>query len=142
LVTDRLEPQIRPWRIAAALFLLFGLLALSAASAGIYGLVGYEVTQRTHEFGVRITLGATSRAILSLVLESSARIVAIGLIAGVGAALWSGRLLSALLFETSPYDPVVLVVTAASLSFAALCASLVPAWRATRVDPAISLRAD
>jgi len=142
LVTERLAPQMRPWRIAGALFLLFGLLALSAASAGIYGLVGYEVTQRTHEFGVRITLGATSRAILALVLGSSARIVAIGVIAGAGAALWSGRVLSALLFETSPYDPAVLAVTAASLSLAAFCASLVPAWRATRVDPAISLRAD
>jgi putative ABC transport system permease protein len=142
LVVDRLEPQYRPWRIAVVMFLLFGILALAAAGAGIYGLVGFDVTQRTHEFGVRITLGATSRNILGLVLGSGLRVVVIGLIAGVSSALIAGRVLSSLLFNTSPYDPVVLAATAVTLSVVALLASLVPAWRATRVQPVIALRAD
>jgi putative ABC transport system permease protein len=142
LVLDQLEPQYRPWRIAAAMFLLFGILALAAAGAGIYGLVGFDVTQRTHEFGVRITLGATSGNILGLVLGSGLRVVVIGLVAGISSALIAGRVLSSLLFNTSPYDPVVLVATALTLSVVALLASLVPAWRATRVQPVIALRAD
>jgi ABC-type antimicrobial peptide transport system permease subunit len=124
------------------MFLLFGILALASAGAGIYGLVGFDVTQRTHEFGVRITLGATSRNILGLVLGSGLRVVLIGLVAGVSSALIAGRVLSSLLFNTSPYDPVVLVTTAFTLSVVALLASLVPAWRATRVQPIIALRAD
>jgi predicted permease len=142
LVTDRLEPQFHPWRVAAAMFLLFGLLALAAAGAGIYGLVGYDVTQRTHEFGVRITLGATSSNILGLVLGSGVRVVVIGLVAGTASAIAAGRVIASLLFETSPDDPLVLAATAVTLSAVALLASLVPAWRATRVDPVVALRAE
>ena len=142
LVADELEPQMRPWRIAAAMFLLFGVLALAAAGAGIYGLVGYDVTQRTHEFGVRIALGASARSILQLVLGSGLRVVALGLVVGLAAAFALGRVIASLLFETSPLDPLVLAVTAVVLSLAALAASFVPAWRATRIDPVVALRAD
>jgi hypothetical protein len=142
LVAELHEPIMRPWRIAAAMFLVFGMLALAAAGAGIYGLVGYDVTQRTHEFGVRITLGATSSSILRLVIGSGLRVVVFGLVAGAASALAAGRVIASLLFETSPYDPTVLVATTATLSVVALLASLIPAWRATRVDPVVALRAE
>lgn len=142
VVVQCMEPQFRPSRIAAAMFLLFGILALAAAGAGIYGLVGFDVTQRTHEFGVRITLGATSGNILGLVLGSGLRVVAIGLVTGVASALVAGRIISSMLFERSPYDPLAFAATAVTLSVVALLASLVPAWRATRVQPVIALRAD
>ncbi|HEV8216526.1 MAG TPA: ABC transporter permease [Gemmatimonadaceae bacterium] len=139
---DRLEPSMRPWRIAAATFLSFGVLALAVAGAGIYGLVGYDVTQRTREFGVRITLGATAASILTLVLSSGARIVGLGLVVGTIVAIGVGRLMASLLFETSPYDPIVLLAAAAILGSAALVASLVPAIRAVRTNPMVALRAE
>ena len=133
---------MRPWRIAAATFLSFGILALAVAGAGIYGLVGYDVTQRTREFGVRITLGATASSIIGLVLSSGARVVGLGLVVGGIVAVGAGRLMASLLFETSPYDPVVLATAAAVLGLTALLASLVPAIRAVRTDPMIALRAE
>jgi predicted permease len=141
-VSERLEPQVHPWRVAAAMFLAFGLLGLVAATAGIYGLVGYEVTQRTHEFGVRITLGATARSILSLVIASGVRVTLLGLAVGLIASLAVGRAISSLVFEISPYDPLVLSTTMAVLAAVAVIASLIPAWRATRLDPVAALRAE
>ena len=114
----------------------------AAAAAGIYGLVAYDVTQRSRELGVRLTLGASSADILRLVVGSGLRLVLIGLGVGVVAALVAGRVMAALLFETSPYDPVILVVTGLTLCAAATLASLVPAVKATRVDPVISLSAE
>jgi predicted permease len=142
LMSARLEPQVHPWRVAAAMFLAFGLLGLVAATAGIYGLMGYEVTQRTHEFGVRMALGATAESILALVLGSGLRLIVVGLAAGLALSLVVGRTISSLVFEISPYDPVVLSVTMVALAAVALMASLIPAWRATRVDPLVALRAE
>jgi predicted permease len=142
LVSARLEPQVHPWRVAAAMFLAFGLLGLVAATAGIYGLMGYEVTQRTREFGVRIALGATAESILTLVLGSGLRLIVVGLAAGLALSLLVGRAISSLVFEISPYDPVVLSVTMVVLAAVAVMASLAPAWRATRVDPLVALRAE
>lgn len=122
--------------------LVFAIVSLTAASAGIYGLVGYEVTQRTHEFGVRLTLGATAHDILSLVLGSALRITAAGVMIGLAIAALFGRSIQALLFETSPYDVTMLGATVIVLGVAAVLASLGPAVRAARVDPAISLRAE
>ncbi|HWG32983.1 MAG TPA: ABC transporter permease [Gemmatimonadaceae bacterium] len=142
LASDRFDQQLRPWRIGTAMFLLFGILALAAAGAGIYGLVGYDVAQRTHEFGVRITLGASVASILGLVLSSGLRVMAIGLVLGVGSAVAIGRVVASLLFETSPYDPRVLAGTVMVLTAAAVGASVVPAWRATRVNPIEALRVE
>jgi len=141
-VVDELAPQLRPWRIAATLFSLFGLLGLTAAAAGVYGLVGFDVTQRTREIGIRIAMGATTRSIIRLILTSGLRVILIGLAVGIGAVVLSGRVIASLLYDTSPYDPIALVVTAATLVVVALLASLIPAWRATRVDPVTALRAD
>jgi putative ABC transport system permease protein len=141
-VADQLEPQLRPWRVAATLFLLLGVLGLGAAVAGIYGLVAYDVTQRSRELGVRIALGATSTNIIQLVVGSGLRVVFIGAVAGTLAALLAGRVVASLLFATSPYDPLVLLGTALTLAVAATLASLIPAWRAIRIDPVVALSSE
>ena len=141
-VSDMLEPQLQPWRLAAALFLILGLLGLAAAATGIYGLVAFDVAQRSRELGVRIALGATPASIVRLVLGSGLRVVLLGTAAGAAAALAAGRVMAALLYATSPYDPVVLLATALTLAAAATAASLVPAWRAVRVDPVRVLAAE
>ena len=127
---------------AATLFLLFGMLGLVSAAAGVYGLVSYDVTQRTREIGVRIALGATARSVVKLILGSGLRVILIGVAVGAAAAIASGRVIASLLFDTSPYDPTALLATAATLVGVALLASLIPAWRAARVDPVQALRAE
>ncbi|MBC8088869.1 MAG: ABC transporter permease, partial [Phycisphaerae bacterium] len=141
-VATMLEPQLQPWRLASKLFLGFGLLGLIAAATGIYGLISYDVTQRTRELGVRVALGASPRHIYRVVLESGARTVANGLAVGIVAALVAGRVMSSLLFETPFYDITVLGATAGTLLLVALLASLVPARRAVRVDAREALSAD
>jgi predicted permease len=141
-VTDMLEPQLRPWRLAVALFLVLGGLGLAAAAVGIYGLVSFEVTQRTREIGVRIALGATRGRILLLVVSAAVRVVLNGAAVGTIAALVSGRVMASLLYDTSPYDPTVLVGTAAVVIAVTAAGSLVPAWRATRLNPAMALAAE
>ncbi len=141
-VHDLLEPQLQPWRLAARLFLLLGTLGLLAAAAGIYGLIAYDVTQRSRELGVRIALGATPSHIVRVVIGSGLRVVLFGIGAGFLAALAVNRVMASLLFATSPYDPMVLVITALTLVAAAALAGLIPAWRAIRVNPAVALSAE
>ena len=141
-MSAQLAPQLQPWRVAAILFLVLGSLGLLAAATGIYGLVAYDVTQRTREIGVRVALGASSRQVMNLVIGTGLRVVLMGVGAGLLIAFGIGRVMLALLFGTSPFDPVVLTATVVVLVGAALLASLVPAWRALRVNPAIALRAE
>ena len=140
--SDRLELQLRPWRLATFMFGIFGALALLTAMAGVYGLIAYDVAERAHELGVRITLGANSASVVSLVIRSGLRIVVVGIAAGTIATFLGGRVLSALLFQTSAWDPGVLASAAACVLATVLAASLVPALRATRLDPAVVLRAE
>jgi ABC-type antimicrobial peptide transport system permease subunit len=140
-LADRLEPLTRPWRVAATLFLLFGLLALGSAAAGIYGLVSYDVASRARELAVRIALGATPKRMLGYVVGGGLRVIAIGLSIGAAAALLAGRFIASLLFETSPYDPLALAGAAATLALAGLAASTAAARRATRLDPVAVLNA-
>jgi predicted permease len=141
-VVDRLRPQLRPWRLAATLFLVLGALGLLAAAAGIYGLVAYDVTERTRELGVRIALGARSTSILRLVVGSGLRVVLLGVASGAAATLSLGPLVASVLFATTLYDPVVLGTTGLILAGAAGVASLLPALRATRIDPAVALASE
>ena len=141
-VSEMLAPQLRTWRMAAVLFLLFGVLGLIGASTGIYGLVAYDVAQRSRDIGVRIALGATSARILQLVIGGGLRLVLAGIGFGMLAAFGIGRVMVSLLFETTPFDPAALLVTAIVLLAAAILASLVPAWRASRVNPARLLSTD
>jgi ABC-type antimicrobial peptide transport system permease subunit len=118
----------------------FALTALLLAVVGIYGVVSYSVTQRTRELGVRMALGAAAADTLRLVLGRSLRLVAAGTACGLVASLAVTRLMSGLLYDVSPLDPVVFVAVSLLLAGAGLVASLVPARRATRVDPIEALR--
>jgi hypothetical protein len=129
-------------RAAAAIFSAFGLLALGLATIGIYGVLAYEVSRRTREIGIRMALGATGRDVLRLVLSEGARTTAIAIILGVLLAAGLGKLASGLLYQVSPFDPVVLTAAVAVLASAAMLASFVPARRATRVAPMDALRTE
>jgi ABC-type antimicrobial peptide transport system permease subunit len=120
----------------------FAGLALVLAVVGIYGVVSYTVAQRTREIGVRMALGADSGATLRLVLTRSMRLVAIGAACGLLASFAATRAMAGLLFGVSPFDPAVFIVVAAILGAAGLAASVIPARRATRVDPMVAVRAD
>ena len=113
--------------------------ALLLATVGIYGAVAYTVEQRTGEIGVRMALGAQTMDVLRLVLGQGMKPVAIGLVAGIAAALAIGRLLTTQLYEVSPHNPVLLLTTAGILGLAALLACLFPARRATLLNPVGSI---
>jgi putative ABC transport system permease protein len=129
--------QSRVWGL---LFGIFSGIALVLATAGIYGVMAYFVTQRTREIGVRIALGAQWRDVLKLILKSGMALVTIGLAIGLAGALALTRLMTTLLFEVSPTDPITFGVVALCVILATLLACYIPARRATRVDPLIALR--
>lgn len=136
------DPEKRPWRLGTMLFVVFGAAALLVATAGVYALLSFMVTQRSREIGVRLALGATPWSALLLVVRQSSGWVVIGLVLGTAVALLLGRFIEPMLFETSPYDVTVFVGTAALLGVIALVASLAPAIRASRVDPNTALRVE
>ena len=129
-------------RLLAALSSGFGVLAALLTVIGLYGLLAYSVTRRSMEIGVRIALGATDGAILRLVLRETCVLLAIGATAGCAIALAAGPAAASLLFRVTPYDPLALAGAVGALAIVALAASYVPARRATRIEPAIALRAD
>ena len=129
-------------RFNALLLAVFAGVSLLLAAIGVYGVMAWSVAQRTRELGVRMALGATPSRLLRQVLVSGLSLALVGCALGLAAAVGAGRLLRSQLFEVSAADPKTLLVTAAALALTALVASLVPALRATRVDPAESLRAE
>jgi predicted permease len=137
-----LDPQIRPWRVAATLFGLFGTIVITVAAIGLFSVVSYLVTQRTHELGVRIALGAQRGHILTHTMGSGLRTAAMGIVAGGALSLAIAPLVQPLLFDNGARDPVLLGVLGAGLLGVSAAASLWPSWRATRVDPLIALRAE
>jgi putative ABC transport system permease protein len=127
-----------------SVFLLGGLgaLALVLAVIGIYGVVSYSVTERTAEFGVRMALGATRADVLKMVAGQVGALIGAGLALGVVASLALGSAMEKLLFQVSPRDPLTMAAIGVVLGVVALAAGLVPARRATRVDPLVALRAE
>lgn len=129
-------------RFETTLLGFFALTGLVLAVVGLYGLIAFMTTQRTHEIGVRIALGATRGNILRLIANDGLRMVLAGLAVGLGTSLAVSRMLKTLLFQVSIYDPLTYIVVPLLLSLVALVAILIPARAGTRVDPAITLRAE
>jgi putative ABC transport system permease protein len=127
-------------RFQAALLLLFASVALALAVVGVYGVISYAVAQRTPEIGLRLALGAQRHNILGLTMARALGPILAGLAAGLAGALAASRLLTSLLFEVKPSDPATFALVAAMLGVVALGACLIPARRATRVDPMVALR--
>ena len=129
-------------RLSMILLGFLAALALVLACVGIYGVISYLVGQRTREIGVRVALGAQSNDVLRLILGHGAKMALLGVAIGVVAALALTRLMSRLLFGVSPTDPLTFAAVATVLTLVALAACYIPARRATRVDPSVSLRAE
>jgi putative ABC transport system permease protein len=143
---ENLDSFLGQNRVLAVMFTIFGGVALVLASVGLYGVMSFSVNQRTQEFGIRMALGANTRAILSMVLRHGAVQLALGLGLGVSLALAltvaGGSGIRNTLFNVSPLDPAVYAAVLGGLTLVALVATFIPAKRATRVDPMIALRAE
>jgi ABC-type antimicrobial peptide transport system permease subunit len=137
-----LAASIAPRRFNLVLLIAFAATALLLAAGGLYGVIAYLVTQRTREIGVRLALGARRSDIFSLILGHGFRLVLVGIVLGLAGAVAATRLLSGLLYNTSPIDPLIFVSVAALLTLVALIASCLPARRAINVDPVVALRAE
>ena len=142
VVQDAISPAYRPYRLGAALFSAFGILALLVATVGVYSTVSYSVTQRTHEFGVRIALGARLADVVRAVLQRALGPVVAGVVVGLGIAFATSRLVASLLYQVSPTDAFVMASVPLILVATAVAAATIPARRAAGVDPVEALRAD
>jgi putative ABC transport system permease protein len=129
-------------RVKTALLAAFAGLALLLAAGGIYGVVSYSVSQRLHELGIRVALGAARPALLRLVMGQGMRVVGIGLLLGLALSWAAARLLAGQLFGVGVSDPLTYLAVPAILAAVALLANWLPARRATRVDPMEALRAE
>jgi predicted permease len=141
-VEQLIGEQQRSWAFGATMFLAFGGLAIVLAAIGLYSLIAYNVAQRTHELGVRIALGAQISDVVRLVMRQGMSLGLTGVVIGSVLAWWAGGFAKPLLFDESPRDPVVFGVVTLALLAVAILASVIPASRATRVDPNSALRAE
>lgn len=140
--SDLVAPQLQHWRLGATMFTLFGVIALIIAAIGLYSVMAYWVSQRTHEIGVRMALGAQRGDVLRLVALQSSRPVILGLVLGTVTAIFASRWIADMLYETSTRDPLVYGAAALVLALSAVVASVVPARRSTAVDPAKAIRTE
>jgi predicted permease len=129
-------------RVVAALAGAFGVLALTLAAAGVYGMLEYAVARRTAEIGIRMAVGATRGSVMAMVLREAGLVAAAGIVPGIAAAFLLGRLVEGLVFELKPGDPRVLAGAAALLALTAVAAGLGPARRAAAMDPMKALRTE
>jgi len=139
-MTEYLSDSLSKRRFNLVLLSVFAAVAVLLAAVGIYGVISYVVSQRTHEIGIRVAVGAHSIDILRLIVGQAMILTLVGIAIGIGAALALTRLMESLLFDVSVTDPLTFVVISAVLTSVALAACFVPALRATRVDPMIALR--
>lgn len=141
-MAQRMDDTAEPRRAPMVLLSLFSGVALLLAALGVYGVLAFSVTQRTAEFGIRLALGATSRDIAVLVLRQGTLLIAIGVSTGLAGYLALSQIVGRLLYGVSAADPTTLAIAPLVLALVALAASLLPARRATKVDPMTALRAE
>ncbi len=139
---DVVTASVATRRVTMMLLVTFAVVALILALAGVYGVLAYSISRRTSEIGVRIALGAQHRRVLRLVVAQGMRPVIAGIAAGLAATFWLSRLMSSLLFEIEPHDPLTYAVAAVVLLGVATLACYLPARRVLRIDPAIALRTE
>jgi putative ABC transport system permease protein len=141
-LTELVGESVKPQRFSMTVVGLFAIVALGLAAIGIYGVLANVVSQQTHEIGVRMALGARASAVMWSVLRRALVLMAIGVAIGTAGALALTRVMAGLLYEIRPTDAATFAGAAVLLAVLAVAASLIPAWRATRVDPLIALRAE
>jgi len=141
-MSERVSGSSSQPRFLSLLLGLFAAVAATLAAVGIYGVMSYTVAQQTRELGIRMALGAESSSVLRLVLNKGLILAGIGIALGVGGALALGKVVATQLFQTKAADPVVFLGVSAGLVVVALLATLIPARRATRVDPIVALRSE
>jgi ABC-type antimicrobial peptide transport system permease subunit len=134
-------PRAEP-RLNAGVLVLFAVAAMGLAAIGLFAIIALMVTQRTHELGIRLALGATAGDVRRLVMGRGVTLAAVGAAVGIGGALATSRLLSSLLFGVSPTDPLSLLAVTALMIGVAAVATFVPAQTSMRIDPVIALRSD
>ena len=139
---ENVASSVSRQRFYATLLGVFAAVALALAAVGLYGVIAYAVSQRTHELGVRVALGATGDRISRMVIGEGVILTVVGVIVGLGASLAGSRLLAKLLYNVESSDPVTFVGVAVLLAVVAACASYIPARRAARVDPLVAMRGD
>jgi predicted permease len=141
-MTDLMAQSLAPRRYSLSLLGAFAGLAVFLSALGIYGVVSYTTQERTREFGVRIALGAPRSSVMSQVFRQGLALTVTGAAIGAGGALWATRSLSHILFQVSPLDPATFALAIALLAVISNFACLLPAWRASRLDPIQALRAE
>jgi putative ABC transport system permease protein len=141
-MTDLMAATLAQRRFTTLLLTLFAVTALALAVIGIYGVIAYSVVQRTREIGVRMALGAQRRQVVWMVLRQALLLGIVGVTLGAVGSYFASRALTSMVFGISPRDPGTFSAVAMLLLTVALLASLVPAWRATRIDPSAALRAE
>jgi ABC-type antimicrobial peptide transport system permease subunit len=137
-----LDSYNKPWKLGRAVFVVFAVLATIIATIGLYGVIAFGVMQRRRELGIRLALGASRQTVVRMVVLGAGVRMAIGAAVGMGAALVLGRRLGSLLFQTSPTDAFVFAAALTVVLLSTLVACALPAWRAVRVDPTVSLRVE
>ena len=141
-LNDVVGASVASQRLSASILGAFAMLALLLAAVGLYGVISYSVAQRTQELGIRVALGAGRAALLRLVMRQGVGLVLVGLVLGLTAALAAGRIMASQLFGVVASDPVTFTIAALVLGGVALLATAIPAVRAARVDPTVTLRAE